>query len=59
MQMKNYGALFAKVSSWLKPSSKDAELAKRSLLFIHIFCHRTTPYHFEDGWMTEVSVSLE
>lgn len=44
--MKNYSALFEKVSSWLKQDGK---------LFIHIFCHRTTPYHFEegDGWMTK------
>lgn len=48
--MKNYSALFAKVSSWLRSSGGSAE---KSLLFIHIFCHRTTPYHFEegDGWM--------
>lgn len=45
--MKNYAHLFKKVGSWLK----DAE----SRLFIHIFCHRTTPYHFEedDGWMAQ------
>lgn len=26
-----------------------------SLLFIHIFCHKTMPYHFEqdDGWMAQ------
>ncbi|KAE9403851.1 S-adenosyl-L-methionine-dependent methyltransferase [Gymnopus androsaceus JB14] len=38
--MKNYQALLKKISSWLKGSE--------SLLFIHIFCHSTTPYHFED-----------
>ncbi|KAF9064754.1 S-adenosyl-L-methionine-dependent methyltransferase [Rhodocollybia butyracea] len=38
--MKNYQILFKKVSTWLK--SND------SLLFIHIFCHRTAPYHFEE-----------
>lgn len=45
--MKNYADLFKKVASWLK----DGE----SRLFIHIFCHRTTPYHFEDddGWMAQ------
>jgi cyclopropane fatty-acyl-phospholipid synthase-like methyltransferase len=42
--MKNYEALLAKVSRALKPSG---------LLFVHIFCHATTPYDFEDGWMTE------
>ncbi|GAC98299.1 hypothetical protein PHSY_005892 [Pseudozyma hubeiensis SY62] len=46
--MKNYSLLFAKVSSWLKDDAA-------SRLFIHIFCHRTTPYHFEedDGWMAQ------
>ena len=31
--MKNYQALIKKISSWLK--------GPESLLFIHIFCHRT------------------
>lgn len=46
-QMKNYSLLFSKVSTWLR--------SPQSLLFIHIFCHRTTPYHFEqsDGWMAQ------
>lgn len=46
--MKNYSQLFQKVSSWLKDGGE-------SRLFIHIFCHRTTPYHFEedDGWMAQ------
>ncbi len=46
--MKNYAELFRKVSSWLKDGGD-------SRLFIHIFCHRTTPYHFEedDGWMAQ------
>ncbi|ESK92077.1 sam-dependent methyltransferase [Moniliophthora roreri MCA 2997] len=45
--MKNYQMLLKKVSSWLKDQD--------SLLFIHVFCHRTTPYHFEegDGWMAK------
>ncbi|KAL0059031.1 hypothetical protein AAF712_014269 [Marasmius tenuissimus] len=45
--MKNYQMLLRKVSTWLR--SND------SLLFIHIFCHKTTPYHFEegDGWMAK------
>lgn len=45
--MKNYSLLFSKVSTWLRDST--------SLLFIHIFCHRTMPYHFEqdDGWMAQ------
>ncbi|KZT10760.1 S-adenosyl-L-methionine-dependent methyltransferase [Laetiporus sulphureus 93-53] len=46
--MKNYKMLMAKVASWLRPNSD-------SLFFVHIFCHRTTPYHFEenDGWMAQ------
>ncbi|KAF2736984.1 cyclopropane-fatty-acyl-phospholipid synthase-like protein [Polyplosphaeria fusca] len=41
--MKNYELLLAKVSRALKPRGK---------LFVHIFCHATTPYDFESGWMT-------
>lgn len=41
--MKNYELLMAKVSRALKPGGK---------LFVHIFAHKTTPYDFEDGWMT-------
>ena len=41
--MKNYQLLMAKVSRALKPGGK---------LFVHIFAHKTTPYDFEDGWMT-------
>ncbi|KAJ8092778.1 hypothetical protein PM082_023606 [Marasmius tenuissimus] len=45
--VKNYQLLLLKVSTWLK--------SNESLLFIHIFCHKTTPYHFEegDGWMAK------
>lgn len=55
--MKNYKLLLAKVSSWLRPSSDLAP--DDALLFIHIFCHRTTPYHFEegDGWMAKTFFS--
>ena len=42
--MKNYQKLLAKVSDLLKPEGK---------LFVHIFAHKTSPYDFEDGWMTE------
>ncbi|KAK4050753.1 hypothetical protein OIO90_004975 [Microbotryomycetes sp. JL221] len=51
--MKNYEFLLQKVSTWLKPN-KQAKSGE-SLLFVHIFCHRDTPYHFEegDGWMTK------
>ena len=49
--MKNYKSLMAKVASWLRPTSGSEE----SLFFVHIFCHRTTPYHFveSDGWMAQ------
>ncbi|RKF74258.1 coclaurine N-methyltransferase [Golovinomyces cichoracearum] len=41
--MKNYELLMAKVRRTLKPGGK---------LFVHIFAHKTTPYDFEDGWMS-------
>jgi cyclopropane fatty-acyl-phospholipid synthase-like methyltransferase len=41
--MKNYKELMAKVARALRPGGK---------LFIHIFAHRDSPYHFEEGWMT-------
>lgn len=44
--MRNYRALFARLSQWLKPDGK---------FFMHIFCHRNTPYEFLDegpsDWM--------
>lgn len=44
--MKNYSLLLEKVAKWLKP---------QGLLFLHIFCHRSIPYHFESegsqNWM--------
>jgi hypothetical protein len=55
--MKNYQALFKKVSTWLRPTSRTETMneSDESLLFIHIFCHKTTPYHFveDDGWMAK------
>lgn len=36
--MKNYRELMARVASWLKPGGK---------LFVHIFAHKSMPYHFE------------
>jgi cyclopropane fatty-acyl-phospholipid synthase-like methyltransferase len=42
--MKNYALLMSKIAHALKPSGK---------LFVHIFAHRSTPYDFEGGWMTE------
>ena len=41
--MKNYELLMAKIARALKPQGK---------LFVHIFSHKTTPYDFEDGWMS-------
>lgn len=41
--MKNYELLMAKVAKALKPGGK---------LFVHIFSHKTTPYDFEEGWMS-------
>lgn len=42
--MKNYELLLAKVATLLKPGGK---------LFVHLFAHKSTPYDFESGWMTE------
>ncbi|MCJ1368350.1 hypothetical protein MMC16_007492 [Acarospora aff. strigata] len=41
--MKNYELLMAKVSRALRPGGK---------LFVHLFSHKTTPYDFEEGWMS-------
>ncbi|KAJ8064519.1 hypothetical protein OCU04_006850 [Sclerotinia nivalis] len=41
--MKNYELLMVKVGRALKPGGK---------LFVHIFAHKTTPYDFEEGWMS-------
>ncbi|KAK3399018.1 S-adenosyl-L-methionine-dependent methyltransferase [Sordaria brevicollis] len=40
--VKNYEGLMAKMSRALRTGG---------LLLVHHFCHRTTPYHYEDGWM--------
>lgn len=44
--MRNYQALFVRVSNWLRPGGK---------LFVHIFCHRQLLYLFQtegsDNWM--------
>jgi cyclopropane fatty-acyl-phospholipid synthase-like methyltransferase len=39
--MKNYQELLRRCSTWLRPGGQ---------LFVHIFCHKTNPYHFEVGW---------
>ncbi|KXN90944.1 (S)-coclaurine N-methyltransferase [Leucoagaricus sp. SymC.cos] len=50
--MKNYQALLRKISAWLRPTRDENDPA---LLFVHIFCHKSTPYHFveDDGWMAQ------
>lgn len=55
--MKNYQMLLRKVSTWLRP--KSTKSSDEALLFVHIFVHRTTPYHFEDGdgWMAQTFFS--
>jgi cyclopropane-fatty-acyl-phospholipid synthase len=44
--MRNYRELFSRLSRWLKPDG---------MFFMHIFCHRNTPYEFLDegpsDWM--------
>ena len=44
--MRNYALLFERVSNWLVPEGKA---------FVHVFCHRSTPYLFEtegaNNWM--------
>lgn len=44
--MRNWRALFSRVHDWLHPGGK---------FFMHVFCHRSTPYPFEDlgpsDWM--------
>ena len=45
--MRNYQTLFGRVGTWLKPDGR---------FFMHIFCHRDTPYAFEENnetdWMS-------
>ena len=45
--MRNYPELFRRISRWLKPDGR---------FFMHIFCHRTTPYEYIDkgpsDWMS-------
>eukprot|EP00808_Paulinella_micropora_P011412 g37028.t1 len=46
--MKNYDKLLNKISKWLRPGAS---------LFVHIFIHKTIPYHFEvkseQDWMAK------
>ena len=45
--MRNYRELFSRIDSWLVPDGR---------FFMHIFCHRTTPYEYIDkgpgDWMS-------
>lgn len=45
--MRNWEVLFARVASWLRENGK---------FFMHVFCHRSTPYEFVDAgpadWMS-------
>ena len=45
--MRNYRELFGRVHQWLSPGGR---------FFMHIFCHRSTPYEFldqgESDWMS-------
>ncbi len=45
--MRNYRRTFEKIHDWLRPDGR---------LFLHIFCHRSTPYEFRDegpsDWMS-------
>jgi cyclopropane-fatty-acyl-phospholipid synthase len=45
--MRNWRLLFALISDWLEPGGR---------FFMHVFCHRSTPYAFVDGgpddWMS-------
>ena len=51
--MKNYKALLCKISTWLRPTKERSD--DPALLFVHIFCHKSMPYHFDqdDGWMAQ------
>lgn len=45
--MRNYAVLFERIASWLERDGK---------FFMHVFCHRSTPYEFVDNgpadWMS-------
>ena len=42
--MRNYAELFRRIDEWLSPDGQ---------FFMHIFCHRTTPYEFIDKGPTD------
>ena len=45
--MRNYGELFRRIDNWLLPDGR---------FFMHVFCHRSTPYEYVDkgpgDWMS-------
>ena len=45
--LRNWRAMFGRVAAWLKPGGR---------FFMHVFCHRSVPYAFEDldasDWMS-------
>jgi cyclopropane-fatty-acyl-phospholipid synthase len=45
--MRNWRALFQRINQWLRPGGR---------FFLHVFCHRDTPYLFQersgDDWMS-------
>lgn len=45
--MRNHGELFRRINKWLVPGGR---------FFMHVFCHRTTPYEYKDkgpsDWMS-------
>lgn len=50
--MRNYGELFRRINSWLLPEGR---------FFMHVFCHKSTPYEFVDkgpgDWMSRTFFS--
>ena len=42
--MRNYGELFHRIGAWLQDDGR---------FFMHVFCHRTTPYEFIDKGPTD------
>jgi cyclopropane-fatty-acyl-phospholipid synthase len=42
--VKNYELLLQRVASWMAP---------RGRMFVHIFTHKSTSFHYVDGWMAE------
>lgn len=42
--MRNYGELYRRISEWLHADGR---------FFMHIFCHRTTPYEYIDNGPTD------